>query len=105
MNAEQKLLCRELLSTAGKNQLHISNALSNTVLAHSNVDLKSIVRRGMAEELAQEMIKRSVIEQTVTSEHYGFTYHTTVWAFTPEQIALFALACFERGVKAGEVAL
>ena len=106
MNEEQKLLCRELLSIAVNNQLKISNTVSSSVLEQAiNADLRALVQRGLVEELSKEMVKRSVIERSQTDEHFGQHFRAVVWAFTPDQIAKFALACFERGVKVGEVAL
>ena len=106
MNAEQKALARQLLSTAGPNQLKINNAVSTSVLELAKeASLRSLIPRGLAQELANEMIKRSVIERVETTENFGISFRAVVWAFTPEQIAEFALACYERGLKASEVAL
>ena len=108
MNAEQKRLATMLLGHFARDkQLTVTNEVSHSLVSsiRGTVDLERELRRSMAMEVAQELLKKSRIQWTDTVDNYTKKFRADAWIFTPDEIGELAIACYEAGRNSQEINL
>lgn len=106
MNAEEKRLATMLLGHYAKDkQMTVINEVSHDLVSsiRGSVDLERELRRSIAAEVAQELLKKSRIQWAETTDSYTKKFRADAWIFTPEEIAELAVACYEAGLRSREV--
>lgn len=108
MNAEQKRLATMLLGTYAKDkQITVQNEVSSNLVSalKDGVHLDGVIRRAIAEEVCNELLKKSRIQWADSTTSFSKRFRADAWIFTPEEIAELALDCYEAGLRSKEVVL